>query len=491
MQNKVQSPIRLALNARVVSACLIALGVVAIGVPAMIFRQHWLPEANAILATMTGSSHDHELHDDAAHAHGSSLGEPDAHVHDEEGVHNEAESAHANMLELSPQAWKNAGLKTAPVQLQSFVRTTTVPAMVVGRSGRSEVEVTAPLGGRVTKIYAVEGEAVTPGQPLFDLRLTHEELVQAQSEFLRMTEELDVVAAEIQRIKSVNVPGAIPGKTIREREYEQQKLQAVFNARRQSLLLHGLTEAQVQSILNTRTLVRDVTVITPNHPVDGHAKPPTHPFTVAKLSIVLGQYVNAGDALCRLFDYCDLYIQGRAFEQDAGDLMRAAKDGATVTALRETEGGTQDSIARLKIVFVENEIDAQSRALYFYVNLPNKTVQEYTAPSGHRFWTWLYKPGQRMQLRVPVEQWHDRIVLPVDGVAQDGLETYIFRQHDDDFERVPVHVEYRDQLFVVIENDGSVHPGDVVAISGAHQLQMALKNMSGGAVDPHAGHNHG
>ena len=43
---------------------------------------------------------------------------------------------------------------------------------------------------------------------------------------------------------------------------------------------------------------------------------------------------------------------------------------------------------------------------------------------------------------------------------------------------------------VVIENDGSLFPGDVVAKRGAHQLQMALKNKSGGGVDPHAGHNH-
>jgi len=29
-----------------------------------------------------------------------------------------------------------------------------------------------------------------------------------------------------------------------------------------------------------------------------------------------------------------------------------------------------------------------------------------------------------------------------------------------------------------------------VARTGAHQMLMALKNKSGGGVDPHAGHNH-
>ena len=35
-----------------------------------------------------------------------------------------------------------------------------------------------------------------------------------------------------------------------------------------------------------------------------------------------------------------------------------------------------------------------------------------------------------------------------------------------------------------IENDGSIFPGDKIALAGAHQLQMALKNKAGGGVDP-------
>jgi len=53
-----------------------------------------------------------------------------------------------------------------------------------------------------------------------------------------------------------------------------------------------------------------------------------------------------------------------------------------------------------------------------------------------------------------------------------------------------VHVEYRDRFSVVVANDGSLFPGDLVALSGAQQMQLALKNKSGGGVDPHAGHNH-
>ena len=63
-----------------------------------------------------------------------------------------------------------------------------------------------------------------------------------------------------------------------------------------------------------------------------------------------------------------------------------------------------------------------------------------------------------------------------------GTDIYVDRQ--------PVHVEYRDPRWVVIASDGPLSPGDRIAISAAQQLQLALKNKAGGAIDPHAGHSH-
>ena len=473
---------RFAMNPAILKTSTIVVAVGIIGLLAFLFQDQWLPHAKAFIASSSS------LRDSTAiEAHSAD----DGHDHGDDGhSHGHAGHDEANSLELSPQARKNVGLTTASVELKTFVRHVTMPAMVVGRPGRSEIEVTASLGGRVTRVYPIEGEAVEPGQPLFNLRLTHEELVQAQSEFLRTAEELDVVAREIKRLESVQVPGAIAGKTVRQREYEQQKLKAVFNAQHQSLLLHGLTQQQIEEILETRTLVQGVTVFAPEHPKNGYAQTPLHPFTVRQLHVKPGQYVDAGDPLCRLMDYGELYIQGRGFEQDADELLRAAREGWEITATREDNDGRSEVIEGLKIVYVDNEVEPESRALHFYVGLPNKIVHETKSTDGHRFITWQYKPGQRMKLHVPVDRWADRIVVPVDAVAKDGVEYYIFSQNGDHFDRVSVHVEYQDQFSAVIANDGSVFPGDIVATRGAHQLQMALKNKAGGAPDPHAGHNH-
>jgi multidrug efflux pump subunit AcrA (membrane-fusion protein) len=122
--------------------------------------------------------------------------------------------------------------------------------------------------------------------------------------------------------------------------------------------------------------------------------------------------------------------------------------------------------------------------------LPNELVRNENTADGHRFIGWRFKPGQRVQLRVPVERWKNRIVLPVDAVVQEGAEWFVFHQNGDRFDRKPVHVEYRDQRWAVIASDGTLFPGDAVAASGAYQMHLAMKNKVGGGVDPHAGHNH-
>jgi hypothetical protein len=149
-----------------------------------------------------------------------------------------------------------------------------------------------------------------------------------------------------------------------------------------------------------------------------------------------------------------------------------------------------DAVDGLKLLYLADSVDADTRAFRFYLSLPNKIALDQTSDSGRRFIAWRFNPGQRMELRVPVEYWQDRIVLPVESVVEEGAETYVYERNGDHFDRVAVHVEYRDQASAVISNDGALKPGDVVAGRGAYQMHLALKNRSGGGPDPHAGHSH-
>ncbi len=467
----------------------ITCGLLLAGVGAITSRW-WLPQLSAAI----GAADDHSaVVDDHDHDHEGEAGE-----HGEEDDHDEhaaSEADHAGhdeatSLAVSKQGRKNIGLTLATIKLQDFERTVSMPATLIERPGKTEIAVSAPLTGIVTRIYALRGEAVSPGAPLFDLRLTHEDLVEKQSSLLRWLEELDVIKREVERLKDVTASGAVAGKRLLEREYEQQKTEAAIRAERQALLLHGLSEEQVAQIVETRQLLQMLTIVAPPLTECKSCAEHAEFLQVADLTVRLGEHVATGTRLATLTDHCELHVEGKAFEQDAEALNQAANAAADVTAMIDINGSEERSVPGLRILYVENQVERDSRALKFYARLPNELVRNEETADGHRFIGWRYRPGQRVEMLVPIERWTQRIVLPVEAVVQEGVEAYVYQEIQGHFDRRSVHVEYRDQRFAVIENDGSLAPGDQVAVKGAYQIHLALKNKSGGGPDPHAGHQH-
>ena len=470
---------------------------------------------------------------------GWASGEPDTEL-DPSEHEDEHEHGHESpdVLHLSEQARKNIGLEVGTVQLGTYERTSTIPGVIVEQPGRTRLAITAAMTGVVTDLAIRRGETVRSGDVLFRLRLTHEDLIDAQTEFLRNLTQLDVTRRQIARLREITQEGITAGEVVLEREYERDKLLAAVNAAREALLLHGLSEEQVDVIERSRRLVREITVTVPllhddhsvhdeSESVGGPIRPVTMrtsgvssqeqsgspgdrraaaapadqaehshetrvaDFVVLEIAVHRGEAVQAGTPLCVLADMERLYVEGRAFEQDAPQLATAARQGWKISALVQTVQRQPEVVRGLDILYVANEIDPETRALYFYAGLENVPVRDETTPDGRRYVTWRFKPGQRVQLHVPVEAWSDVITLPVNAVAREGAEFYVFVQNGDHFERRPVHVLYRDQLNAVIEHDGSIFPGERVALNAAHQLQMALKNKAGGGgAGAHHGHVH-
>lgn len=484
---------------------MLAFGVVLVGA-AVATRDRWLPAAqgwvHAVVAGLKAKSSVDE------HDHGAAEAGADSHAGHDHAGHDEG-----NSLELSAQAQGNLGLTSKslrPVVLETFHRTMTVPGIVIERPGRTRLEVSTPMAGVITSVHAVEGEAVQPGTPLFDIRITAEELVDSQTELLKTLGDLDVEKREIARLTEVTASGAVPQKALLERQYARDKLENLLLAQREALRLHGLSEGQINDITTKRKLFRDLRIVAPTpggksseiRLTQSDVIPASYaqgvaadsqtavPLIVTSMPVHVGQTVDAGSTLAELADYSELYVEGRTFERDAALLSRVSANKWTISALFEGVEQQRETINELDLVYSGTTIQEESRTLPFYVRLPNELVRRSPSPSGHEFVEWRHRPGRRVQLLVPIEEFKEQIVLPVEAIAREGAESYVFQQNGQHFDRVPVRVRFRDSQHVVVANDGSVFPGDIVARTGAHQMLMALKNKSGGGVDPHAGHNH-
>lgn len=413
------------------------------------------------------------------------MGTADLHPADEHAGHDHAAGV-LDSIELSPAARKSIRLEVGKVTLGPYQRTISVPGIIVEQPGRTTSHVTAPLTGVVSQMLATRGEAVRPGQRLFELRLTDEDVVQSQANLLHTIEEIDVIDREIARLDDVTREGGVKRKDLLDRQYEKQKKQATLRAQRQALLLHGLSEEQIAQIEQSHKLLRTFSIFAPE------AVPTTPPtvFHLQQIKVELGQSIEVGATLAVLTNLAELLVEGDAYERDVQAISAAAREGRKL-AVRADRGAAESEVVReLPILYVDSQVDPASRTFHFYARLPNTIISDVQPPGGARYIDWRFKPGQRLQVQVPVETWPDRIVLPVDAVAQDGVENFVFQENGKKFDRRPVHVEYRDETRVVIANDGAVFPGDTLAMTNAQQLLIAIKNKAGGAPDPHAGHNH-
>ncbi|OYW24805.1 MAG: hypothetical protein B7Z55_01125 [Planctomycetales bacterium 12-60-4] len=126
----------------------------------------------------------------------------------------------------------------------------------------------------------------------------------------------------------------------------------------------------------------------------------------------------------------------------------------------------------------------------FFAPLKNEVVRDAKADNGVIYRSWRFKPGQKVRLLLPVQKLTKQVVVPAEAVVSEGPDAYVFRVNGKLMERVPVIVEHRDPRFVVLRNDGSVFPGDEIAMNQAYQISLALKKQQGSGVDMHAGHNH-
>ena len=303
--------------------------------------------------------------------------------------------------------------------------------------------------------------------------------------------------ANDQKLESLDRDQAISGLTLLEREYQRDRLAAVRNAQEESLRMHGLSSRQIEGIIQNRRLVSELDVVAPQpdaHPEDeefaagaavatSERPDGSQPILIlGKLNVKKGQQVTAGTTLAVLQDYSELLIEGRLLESQIRTARQELEKGGTVNVVFDRPHGRRHVVAGLKLQRVDNLVDRTSR-------LPNSLRSDRQRGEA-RYVDWTAMPGERVQIRLPHgKPLRKQIVLPVEAVTQSGSRHVVFRQHDGHFDRVPVRLRHRDAHVVVVDRDGALSRGNLIAASGVHRLSLALQYKAAPDVSIH-GHSH-
>lgn len=381
------------------------------------------------------------------------------------------EHDHADHVDISATAAKSLGLTLERIRLQPFTQRIHLPARVVEKPGQSGLSITSPIQGVIKEIHRLPGQTLDIGDLMFTMQVTDEALETAQLALLDILTRLTVTTREIERLDPLTETGAVVGRRKLEMEYQLKQLQSERSARLQELKLRGLTDSQIQQIVDHRELINEIQVrlqlgIIPVRPLESfdlgvnattehendsvqsvettptqvsypknleQTSPETMPrqinshiYTVENLNVYPGMSVRKGDELCHIANHHELYLQGEAFPSDLATVRQALQSGSPVV-VEIGEGKSQQRLEPVKITYMDNHADLESHTFPFYMVLPNQIVGERRDAHGRQFLAWQFKPGQRAHVYVPSQTWEDQIVLPSDAVILSGHEAFVFR----------------------------------------------------------------
>lgn len=414
---------------------------------------------------------------------------------------------HADRVKLSPQAVANLKLVVEPISPETFWRTISLPGTIADRPGQSDRGVTAPVAGVITAVHAQPGDTVKVGDALFTMRVNSELVHNTQAELFKATRDIQLNREMLDRLSGAGRGAVVPEVKLVDLEQQERRFRAAVLGYRQELLTRGFTPEQIESAAQGK-FVTEVVVAAPPQTKDARELVTTasrgsvaNPlsgsslaYEVKDLRVQLGEQVQAGQVLSFLANHQLLYIEGRAFKQEAAGLERAAQNGWTVKAeFAEDDASAWPPLDQsFQIRYLANTVDPASRTFAFFLPLVNQS-RSYER-EGQTFLVWRFRPGQRVRLKAPIEEIPDVFVLPAEAVVKDGADVYAFRQNGDYFERKPVHIVYQDRDSAVIANDGSLGAGQYVVRNSAAALNRIVKALSSGGEEGHghghAGHSH-
>ena len=216
-------------------------------------------------------------------------------------------------------------------------------------------------------------------------------------------------------------------------------------------------------------------------------------WDVMRVLVKFNDRVEAGAKLAELADRREMVLKAEPVGSDMPLLLAALENGTELEAAPLISGSGPD-LKSLHVLYTDSDNRSEESptvGLVAYLRVPNTPIGMSSVKDVPlKFRSWKLRSGLRYQLRVPLRQWKDVIVLPAESVTDDGADKVVYVRNGDSFESKKVVVAYQDHEVIVLDAKNSdVFSGDEVVVRGAFGLGLAMKSGTG-AVDPHAGHSH-
>ncbi|MEY3218898.1 MAG: hypothetical protein RIT27_255 [Pseudomonadota bacterium] len=331
-------------------------------------------------------------------------------------------------LPLSDAQLQNMGIQVAEIKAANTALGLHLPARVTIPPSKIQV-VSASQAGVVLKTFAAVGENIKKNQVLVQLQSA--ELLNLQKNYLQALTRQVLAEADSRRDQALFKEGIIAKRRQLESQGRYAETSADANAQREMLRLSGMTDAQIQSLSQTRKLQSIVDIVAPT---DG---------IVLDNLITSGQRVNSLDPLCRLAKLDVLWLDIRA----TLDQMAGLQLGQAVSI---SETGS-----RGKIILIGREVEPTNQTVLVRAELTDGADR--------------LQAGQFVQVHPETTVKETSWYIPSNAIARSGKENVVFLRVEKGFQVQPIQILSNHEQTAVIT--GNFQIGQTVATQGLATLK--------------------
>ncbi|WP_041932261.1 efflux RND transporter periplasmic adaptor subunit [Cytophaga hutchinsonii] len=329
-------------------------------------------------------------------------------------------------LKLNNEQEQSANIKTLIISEGDLGREKTVNGRIVINENK-RFKISSRVSGRIEKLYIKSlGETISKGVKLYDLY--SEDLLVAQREYL--------IAIE----KSKEFSGS-------ELDYIQ-----LADGAKNKLILWGMNENQIKSLINKKELSNTVTIYSPYKGV------------VTSVNKREGDYVMDGDVVFETADLSTLWVEAELYAGEVNEFD--VNDPVAIKII-----GFPGKIWNSRIDFFAPQLQTQSKVNLVRAEISNTDMS--------------LRPGMQANI-VLKENTKKALFLPLNAILQDskGATVWIKEKDGSYHSRMVITgIESNDN----IEIRSGIEAGEEVVINGAYLLNSEYIFKKG--TNPMAGHD--
>lgn len=341
---------------------------------------------------------------------------------------------------VSAAQMKTLGVTLLKLEQPAAIAGMAYAAKVTLPPGQEQV-VSAPVAGVVDQLLVGEQQAVKAGQPL--LRLNSPQFGEMQLKLLEAASRARLSQKTLQREKALLAEGIIPERRVQEAEAAAQDDVARQRQAEAALRLAGIDAGSIQRIAAGGTVQ------------DGVVVRARAAGVVMGIDIKPGQRVQEADALLRLASLQTLWLD-----------IAMPVDRQPATLLKDNKAAVIEIVGR------------DAAAVPLSVGAMVSDSQTVTLRARVTRGVDRLRPGEVVQARVPFAANAAGWALPLQAVARQDDQAYVFVRTDKGFIARPVSVV--SSAGASVQVTGELKSGQEVATASVIALKAAWQGKSGG-----------